>query len=329
MAEEDTRVEDLWFSNETLVIRAEKKLFRVSKSLLAARSTVFQDMVAFPQPAGDDDTEFIDGSPVVTLYDAATDVEVLLRAIFDSSYFMPPPEPVQLHTVLGILRLSHKYDIQYLFRRAVLHLSARFFPASAADYRSSKPTTRDHISYPPGQFALHLCTVIQAATEVGALWLLPVAYYQATSNYTREALLANIPEGAAENIVQKCMLAHADIIFANMQACDFLCLRSDTECTSRERCNSNRFHLISNVFSRYATQEIKLFPLESWADDGEGWVKLGTLMCEHCYTVSREKHRSSLEAFWDRLPAIYGLPAWPELQALRSAAMDDDNQTPT
>ncbi|KAJ7089924.1 hypothetical protein C8R44DRAFT_544227, partial [Mycena epipterygia] len=163
------RVEDLWFSSDTLVIRAEKRLFRVSKALLAARSTVFRDMVAFPQSASGG-TELIDGSPVVTLHDSAADVEVLLRAIFDSSYFMPPPERARLEDVLGILRLSHKYDIQYLHRRALNHLSGLYFPPSVQAYRSPRA---DHIVYGPGH--LPLLSLINAATEVGALWLLPVA----------------------------------------------------------------------------------------------------------------------------------------------------------
>lgn len=64
------RVEDLWFNSDALVIRAERKLFRVTKSILAARSTVFRDMVAFPQPTSNDTTEFVDDSPVLLLHDS-------------------------------------------------------------------------------------------------------------------------------------------------------------------------------------------------------------------------------------------------------------------
>ncbi|KAJ7652646.1 hypothetical protein B0H17DRAFT_957806, partial [Mycena rosella] len=131
------RVEDLWFSNDTLVLKTQQKIFRVSKSVLAARSTVFSDMAAFPQPV-DGDTELIDGSPVVTLHDSADDMEAFLRAIFDSSYFMPPPTSVGLDVILGILRLSHKYDVQYLHRRALEHLSVQYYRSSVHDYRSIK-----------------------------------------------------------------------------------------------------------------------------------------------------------------------------------------------
>ncbi|KAJ6568046.1 hypothetical protein DFH09DRAFT_918388, partial [Mycena vulgaris] len=114
------------FSNDTLVIRAEKKIFRVSKSVLAARSSVFRDTVAFPQSMGGDPAP-LQGSPVVTLHDAAPDVEAFLQATLDSrqvsAYFMPPPTAVELDVVLWVLRLAHKYDVHYIYLRALQHLS--------------------------------------------------------------------------------------------------------------------------------------------------------------------------------------------------------------
>jgi hypothetical protein len=80
------RVDDLWFPTDTvIVIRAENKIFRVSGGILAARSSVFRDMSSFPQPKGGD-TEQMDGIPIVRLHDSADDVEVFLRAIYDSRY---------------------------------------------------------------------------------------------------------------------------------------------------------------------------------------------------------------------------------------------------
>ncbi|KAJ6502751.1 hypothetical protein C8R47DRAFT_969582 [Mycena vitilis] len=105
------QVEGLWFSNDTLVLRAENSIFRVSKSMLAARSTVFESMIEFPPSTADGD-QMMDGSPVVRLHDCASEVEAFLRAIFDSSYFMPRPAEVDFHVVLGILRLSHNLQVR-------------------------------------------------------------------------------------------------------------------------------------------------------------------------------------------------------------------------
>ncbi|KAJ7631381.1 hypothetical protein DFH06DRAFT_1337791 [Mycena polygramma] len=101
------RAEDFWFSNDLFVLHAENTIW---------------PLAAFQQS----EMEMVDGSPVVRLHDAAAHVEVFLRAIFDSSYFMPPPTKVELQEVLGILRLAHKYDVNYLFRRALQHLSTAY-----------------------------------------------------------------------------------------------------------------------------------------------------------------------------------------------------------
>ncbi len=60
--ESDTlvRVDDLWFASDVIIIRTENKILRVSGGILAARSTVFRDMIAFPQP-NSEETEKIDG----------------------------------------------------------------------------------------------------------------------------------------------------------------------------------------------------------------------------------------------------------------------------
>ncbi|KAJ6542518.1 hypothetical protein DFH09DRAFT_837970, partial [Mycena vulgaris] len=114
---------DLWFEDDNLILRAESSLFRISKGVLTACSSLFRDVLSFPQTDGE---EHIDGCPVVWLHDSATDVTHFLRAIFDSSFLEPPPAKTDLAAITGILRLSHKYDVQYLCRRALLHLDTGY-----------------------------------------------------------------------------------------------------------------------------------------------------------------------------------------------------------
>ncbi|KAJ7464391.1 hypothetical protein FB451DRAFT_1042210 [Mycena latifolia] len=131
MAENDSRqkAEALWFSPEVVVLQAGDRIFRVFAAILKAQSSVFADMFAFPQPPSESaETETMDGFPVVRLYDDPKDVEVFLRAIFDSSFFTPP-EDTPLEAIVGILRLSHKYDVPYLRRRALKHLET-IYPTS-------------------------------------------------------------------------------------------------------------------------------------------------------------------------------------------------------
>ncbi len=76
------RVENLWFDDGSVVIKAQTKLFRVSRGILAAQSAIFADMFRVPQLPG---AEQIHGCPVVNMPYQARDVTVFFRAMFDSS----------------------------------------------------------------------------------------------------------------------------------------------------------------------------------------------------------------------------------------------------
>jgi hypothetical protein len=75
-------VVDLWFKDGNLILKAEKSLFRIYSGLLAARSSVFKDMLAFPPPV--EGNEMFEGCPIVTVYDSSKDMNFFLKAIFDS-----------------------------------------------------------------------------------------------------------------------------------------------------------------------------------------------------------------------------------------------------
>lgn len=75
-------VDELWYSDGSLVIQAEQSVFRVYGAVLAAQSTFFRDMLLVPQPA---EEPRIDGCPLVHIHDSAVDVKHFLKAIFDSA----------------------------------------------------------------------------------------------------------------------------------------------------------------------------------------------------------------------------------------------------
>ncbi|KAJ7612171.1 hypothetical protein FB45DRAFT_803466 [Roridomyces roridus] len=129
-----TRVPELPFPDGNLIIQAGSRLFRVYGGFLAARSPIFQGMLSLSQPA---DAETMEGCPVVKLPDDAEDVTVFLRAIFDSSFFENYPVKTDLCTVVSILRLSNKYAVEYLRRRALVHMES-YFSTTLVDFRDNK-----------------------------------------------------------------------------------------------------------------------------------------------------------------------------------------------
>ncbi|KAJ7617591.1 hypothetical protein DFH06DRAFT_100306 [Mycena polygramma] len=304
----DTRVENLWFPNETLVLRAGTKIFQVPKALLAARSSVFRDMIGFPQPPGTE-TELHEGVPVVDLPDAASDVNAFLMAIFDSSYFMPAPEPIELNAVLGILRLSHKYDVPYLYMRALKRLSIRYGAQSVDQYLTPE---RHYMTLGMGSHTRGIAKVIEVLTEVGALWLLPMAYYMCS---TRPAFLLRGVEGY-ETTMQKCLVGQDALRRGTAAANRFLVARSSSFCTNPDNCNRFRLVALDQHFTN-VQDGADLHPLDNWDDIWEAIP-----FCGYCATVARARHAEVLQAFWDNLPNLFELPPWPELHAMREAVMN-------
>ncbi|KAJ7617599.1 hypothetical protein DFH06DRAFT_1061983 [Mycena polygramma] len=301
-----TRAQHLWFSNETLVLKAETTIFQVPKALLAARSSVFRDMIGFPQPS-ETEMELYEGHPVVNLSNTASDVDAFLTAILDSSYFMPAPEPIELDAVLGILRLAHKYDVPYLYLRALKRLSIQNGVQSVDEYVGRD---HDYIDLGAGGYFFSCTKLIQALTEVGALWLLPVAYYDMCS--MSQALLLRNASGH-ETIVLKCLATQATIRQGTAALNRFLTAPSNPSCTNYRACDFFRRAVLDQYLSEVQDGE-DLHPLKAWDDD---WSSF----CTHCADSARVLHRETLQKFWDDLPNIFGLPPWPELNRMRDAVM--------
>lgn len=78
----ELRRDDVWFEDGNLILQTDDALFRVYGGLLAARSSVFKDMLAFPPPPEGNLTH--NDCPVVRIYDSSKDVRFFLNAIFDS-----------------------------------------------------------------------------------------------------------------------------------------------------------------------------------------------------------------------------------------------------
>ncbi|KAJ7130383.1 hypothetical protein C8R44DRAFT_731912 [Mycena epipterygia] len=171
-------VPDLWFKDASLVFQAEGSLFRVYSGILAARSSVFRDMLAFPQPEPSP-SDVLDGCPKIFLHDTASDVTAFFRAIFDSSFFVPPFVP-PLDTLSGILRLSIKYDVDYLRQRCLHHLSD-IYPTTLKDW-DLLGYSRDIINFRAPPKVYPVFQVLQLLREIDAPWLVPAIMYLGCSN---------------------------------------------------------------------------------------------------------------------------------------------------
>ncbi|KAI0079867.1 hypothetical protein K474DRAFT_1769979 [Panus rudis PR-1116 ss-1] len=184
-----TRHHNLWFSDGSVVLRADNTLFKVHMSQLSRHSIVFRDLFAMPQPvkAGSSSTSpttdtleesTYEGLPMLYLHDSARDLAHLLMAIYDGPVF-GKNDRADFEVVSGILRLANKYVIELLRKKAVAHLSIAW-PSSLDSwdaredfgriYEMSENKSRGYLYPSP-------IDVIKLAREIDEPSLLPSAFY--------------------------------------------------------------------------------------------------------------------------------------------------------
>ncbi|KAK7013103.1 BTB domain-containing protein [Favolaschia claudopus] len=312
------RVDYLWFPDADLVLRAENSMFRVSSGILAARSSVFRDMTTLPQPMPLED-ETVDGCIVVRLHDSAAEAKCFLRAIFDSSFFMPPPSTVLLTTVIGVMRLAHKYHIPYLFRRALSHLDV-LYPTTLSEFQTSTspfpgPFRKYHHIIPDAEPV----SLVRAVSEVGALWLLPAAYYSWINELP--------PSSDAFNNLQPdelrlCWAAQLQCIRAVGITYRFLRNLPGSSCNSTD-CIDLICHAQDAVDHWSELQNgnsaLDLDPLGPWIFS----YPSNRQLCSMCETVGRHLFIEAQKQVWEHLPGMFALPMWKQLIEMRQKVSMD------
>ncbi|KAJ7494261.1 hypothetical protein B0H11DRAFT_2190590 [Mycena galericulata] len=301
------RIGKLWFEDGNIVIQAGNSQFRVYRGILAARSSVFQDMLSFPQPP---DSELFEGCPL-------------------TRFFMPYPARTTFDVVTGCLRLSHKYGVDYLRRRALVHLSSGY-DTELSRWDEAKHYFPDSLPVPffPESPEADIYA-IQLFREVDALWLLPNAFYHLSSNF--ENVGRGIFHGVVYNGIQASLsfedqenFVHGHAI-QSRSAVKMLNFLGDSDiegCASPTECAIGRFAAIGNI-SQALLQIYHSDPLDVWAKAGE-IEALEEATCLTCFAALEDTHQAARQALWDKLPRIYRLPPWEELEKMKIAAIGAD-----
>ncbi|KAJ7758987.1 hypothetical protein DFH07DRAFT_919094 [Mycena maculata] len=298
---------ELWFNDGTLVFVTATSRFRIYSGLLAKESPIFRDMLALPQP---EDAETMDGCPVVRLPDDGRDVGYFLKALFDYKFFLPFPTRTNFDILSGIIRLSKKYEVDPLYKRALDHLASRF-PLSLSDYPGRRPSW---------DMSGQETRAVLLARELALDWILPVAFYRVCANSTIKHILNGVyvnnerveldPSDKQTVLEQYTLLrgpASADMV-------DFLWNPLNIQWCSKKNCTSYRFERRKEAEGRRSQG---ILPLTLWVE--KDWERLD--VCSACLTAMKASHRTSLERFWNGLPQRFGLPTWDELREMREGAL--------
>jgi hypothetical protein len=231
---------------------------------------------------------------------------------------MPAPARIDLWDLLGILRLSHKYDVQDLYRRALDHLNkdGEYYRMKHNDCGTQNVIHNDDES------PLDYLSIIASAQEVGALWLLPCTYYSAATSSADKLL--HILDGKLQEHAQKCLTAHVHLVRGTIECNSFLAVRDP--CRTAKTCNAVRDSDLVTMFAD-VEKEADLNPLSlDWKMDIYPKLKKQGL-CDACCKSAKTRHNLAATNFWNKPPKIFGLPAWEDLHAMKRAAMDGDDDS--
>ncbi|KAJ7684270.1 hypothetical protein DFH06DRAFT_1155163 [Mycena polygramma] len=322
------RVQELWFEDGNIVIQAENCQYRVFRGILAARSPVFQDMLSLPHPP---ETELVEGCPFVRLPDRALEVTPFLRAIFESEFFAPYPAPTDFDTIVGCLRLGHKYSVDYIFRRALIHLASDYHTTlgdSDASCEADSPIFKKTSWSPPLVAPYHYTLVIQLAREVNAPWILPMAFYDLSENVADANLdifHGSLYKGVTVNISKEdqksFLVGHAIQIASCLKDIPRFLIypRVIDGCAIPNDCFAERLAKFEEFMDDM--DPATSFPLDLWTE--HEWESMA--LCHVCLAKLKKTHQAARRAFWDNLPEIYGLPPWEELEAAKVAALGTES----
>ncbi|KAI4522024.1 hypothetical protein K525DRAFT_238513 [Schizophyllum commune Loenen D] len=292
------RVEDLWFSDGSIVVRVGEQVCRIHQSILAANSSVLADMLSIPQPQNGDT---LDGLPLMSFPDPPEDVLHWLKSMVLPGYFEVYPSRIPQDKLLATLRLSHKYGVQTLRQRALYHLSVAFPSVFGDDVKLLLDKDHRRETSIDGDFNVDFfCKVHALAVEIGADWLLPSLIYTIHSaTYSDDEARARLPALlSARDMLQLWNLTRASL--AALQPCqltpklstvrehewDDVCEVGGTKCRDgvRDILDQGFDHLIAQPLS-FLHIEAKTFMTAPYAWSPTVEYLIGKAACKACNTA--------------------------------------------
>ncbi|KAJ6495804.1 hypothetical protein C8R47DRAFT_1116453 [Mycena vitilis] len=302
------RSEEIWHSDGSIVLQAENTQFRVHLTVLAMHSVYFREQ-GKSQPVDQPST---DGCPIIQLEDASsTDVEYLLKAIYDPTFLAQPAIP--LSAVAALIRLGRKYEFRTLLDLAVDRLTFEN-PTTLDGYDTLVPPDA---KYRPTRIVNYdgvLYDVLTVARENNIMTALPCACYRAFYYHNRSdisQLFDGLPrgDGTTSSLApvdqRRLAVGGEKLVRAQTQEGHTLgWLRSwdATGCTDPVGCNKWRANMLRKYFDL----------LTVWAFTP--FNRIGSPLCEPCNKHLKAVVVSGREKMWAELPGFFDLPPWTELK---------------
>ncbi|KAF7795793.1 hypothetical protein EIP86_006960 [Pleurotus ostreatoroseus] len=281
--------EHLWFEDGSVVLESGGIFFKVYSGILARSSPVFKDMFSFPQPeAGDPSAEIVQD---IAVKDAAM--------------------------VVGLLRLSTKYEVPHLRHRAI-QILREWYPAELATFMALP-----RAFLPPDEYPRH-ALVANAARETDVPILLPAALLLCCATASVNTLWDGLDVPTEAGTVARCDLSQMNkrALFlgrpllahhARTRVQSFFFYPHTDEprdktlrCQAPERCGS-----FCRIYaSVYDDKE------DPWMNPFYklNWKSIRSTCCNVCAARWEKHHDEATRELWEELPKLFNLPSWDVLK---------------
>lgn len=229
--------------------------------------------------------------------------------------------------LIGVLRLSSKFDVPLLRTRALQHL-ATAFPTSldALSLDEARDWSFD-IPDPAQRLAL-----TQVAYEVGALWALPIGLHKLSFLLTFEELYDGMLSGKStgdddsvkpglQDVHRRLCLRTHNLHGRHCFSLTSFLLGQDSFnsptplCESPEVCAMTRYQWLTTTQRLALMSEPRINPFYIWGD--HFWNPYRVQICPPCLKHDTQVYGASVQTLWDELPGIMDLPNWDQLLQMK------------
>ena len=205
----------------------------------------------------------------------------------------------------AILRLSTKYQVEFLRRRAYTLLST-LYPTSLAKWDARDSTTSLE-SFEARPFAVYML-----AKQTDLPTILPAALYLCADSQEINHILEGLASHDGKHIQlewsdKKACIRAREVLSVALRTRMFAFLTGQISfpaCRSTSLCNNTRVKWMQGVEGSLGSGVFSVsFP----------WDQFRVGLCDHCFNTSQNHYDTERSRLWDELPQILGLPPWSQL----------------
>ncbi|TFK70215.1 hypothetical protein BDN72DRAFT_819245 [Pluteus cervinus] len=256
-------------------------------------------MFSLPQPDQLDETEMLDGHPIVVLQDTIEDIVDVLRVLYQPFYFDKLPSNADLGSLVkfisGILRISTKYSMRILRQKCIAILQSKFPSTLAGCERASE------VQYSSET----VLAAIPLAREANIPGILPWAFYIA-AHMPHEKLIKDTTLSWRDKAL--CLAGKERLWEAFKTHTHFFLFEVPRVTSCQVGCAmraSQSKAMDWNSAERMRSGPNPLEPYSLWND---------LRLCPACLKHMEAKHYEGRSKLWEQLPTYFMLGTWEDIK---------------